>query len=41
MCSRGYYGIHHIYQNGVCIEYTLVNQDRNPMEVETGYNTIK
>lgn len=41
MCSGGYYGIHRIYQDDVCVEYTLVDQDGNPMEVEAGYSTIK
>ena len=41
MCSGGYYGIHRIYQDGKCIEYTLVDQDGNPMEIAAGYSTIK
>lgn len=41
MCSGGYYGIHRIYQDGKCIEYTLVDQNGNPMEIAAGYSTIK
>ena len=41
MCSSGYYGVHHIYQDGVCVEYTFVDQDGNAMEVNVGYSTIK
>lgn len=41
MCSSGYYGVHRIYQDGICVEYTLVDQDGNPMEGKSGYSTVK
>ena len=41
MSSGGYYGIHRIYQDNQCIEYTFVDQNGNPMEVAAGYSTIK
>lgn len=41
MCSGGYYGILRIYQDGVCVEYTFVDQDGNAMEAKAGYSTVK
>ena len=41
MSSGGYYGIHRIYQDDQCIEYTFVDQNGNPMEINAGYSTIK
>ena len=41
MCSSGYYGVRRIYQDGICVEYTLVDQDGNPMKGVAGYSTIK
>lgn len=41
MCSGGYYGIIRIYQDGVCVEYTFVDQDGNAMETKAGYSTVK
>lgn len=41
MCSSGYYGVQRIYQNGVCIEYKFVDQDKNKMQIKAGYSTVK
>lgn len=40
-CSSGYYGIHRIYQDGICVEYTFVDQEGNPMEGKSRYSTVK
>lgn len=39
-CFSGYYGIYRVFQDGICIQYTFVDQNGNAMEIGAGYSTV-